>query len=123
KDVYKTHIYELCAWRNTSDAFDVSEPIPHSIISRPPTAELREDQTDEESLLPYDILDSILERFVDCDMSIDDIVADGDARVDVERIVNLVKGSEFKRKQAPIGPRLSRRNFGKSRRIPISARW
>jgi len=123
KDVYKTHVYELCEWRNKSDDFDVASPIPQAIIERAPTAELRDDQTDEESLYPYDLLDAVLTRFVEYDMSIDDIVAQGYDREIVTHIAQLVKSSEFKRKQTPLGPRLTRRNFGKSRRIPVSAHW
>ncbi len=123
KDVYKTHIYELCAWRNGSLKFSTASPIPQSIINRAPTAELRDGQTDEESLYPYDLLDAVLIRFVDYDLGIDEIVAQGYDREIVTHIAQLVIASEFKRKQTCIGPRLTRRNFGKSRRIPISAHW
>lgn len=123
KDVYKTQVYELCSWRNMTELFEVHAPIPDSIIDREPTAELRENQTDESSLYPYEVLDGILERFIDHDLSIEAIVADGFDQEIVEHVVSLVKASEFKRKQTPIGPRLTRKNFGKGRRVPISAHW
>lgn len=123
KDVYKSQVYKLCNWRNNTDIYSVTHPIPESIIVRAPSAELRDFQTDEEALLPYDILDGILQRYIDYDLSIDSIVGDGFNRDDVLRITDLVNASEFKRKQTPVGPRLTRKNFGKGRRIPISAHW
>jgi NAD+ synthetase len=123
KDVYKTQVFQVCKWRNEVKGFALESPIPQSIIDRPPTAELREGQTDEAALLPYDQLDTILESFIDYEMSVDKIIEKGFDRTDVERIISLVKNSEFKRKQACIGPRLTRRNFGKGRRIPIVAKW
>lgn len=123
KDVYKTQVYEICDWRNSSNEFSVSSPIPDSIITREPTAELRPDQTDETSLYPYEILDGILELLIDHDFSAEAIVGcDFDSEA-VERVIGLVKTSEFKRKQTPLGPRLTRKNFGKGRRFPISAHW
>ena len=123
KDVYKTQVYKICEWRNMSNEFEAKEAIPESIISRAPTAELRSNQTDEESLYPYDLLDGVLELFIDHEFSASSIVEMGFDPVAVERIIGLVKSSEFKRKQSPIGPRLTRKNFGRGRRIPISAHW
>jgi NAD+ synthase (glutamine-hydrolysing) len=122
KDVYKTQVYDLCQWRNKTDDFVVSAPIPEEIIVREPTAELREFQTDEESLLPYEILDVILQHYIDYDLSAEEIINDGFVEEDVRRIIALVNENEFKRKQTPIGLRLTRRNFGKGRRVPISAK-
>lgn len=122
KDVYKTQVYEMCAWRNAVNNYDVHNPIPADIIERPPTAELRENQTDEDSLMPYEILDGILQRYVDWDMGIDAIITEGFIKQDVLKVAGLVNSSEFKRKQTPPGPRLTRRNFGKGRRVPISAK-
>ncbi|MFN8015831.1 MAG: NAD+ synthase [Acidimicrobiia bacterium] len=123
KDVYKTQVYEICNWRNSVDEYEIENPIPIEIIDRAPTAELKENQTDEQALYPYEILDGVLQRFVDWEMSIEDIVESGFDKQAVERIVSLVKKSEFKRKQTSVGTRLTRRNFGKGRRIPISAHW
>ena len=123
KDVYKTDVYKLCNWRNSSSEFQVKSPISQAVIDRAPTAELRENQTDETALYPYEILDGVLKRFIDWDMSEEQIIADGFDKDVVTRIVGLVKSAEFKRKQSPVGPRLTRRSFGKDRRIPISYKW
>lgn len=122
KDVYKTQVYALCDWRNSTTSFELKSPIPKEIILREPTAELRENQVDEQSLLPYEILDVILEKYIDLELSVEEIIGEGFVREDVERIIYMVNTSEFKRKQMPLGPRLTRRNFGKGRRIPISAK-
>lgn len=116
KDVYKTQVFELCNYRNKK-----SKVIPQEIIDRPPTAELREDQKDSDSLPVYEILDPILSAYIQDEKSIEEIIAEGFEKVDVERIVALVNKAEFKRKQAPLGTRLMRHNFGLGRRIPICA--
>lgn len=123
KDVYKTQVYALANWRNTTDIYEIKNPIPASSIRRAPTAELREDQRDDDSLPSYDILDSIAKSFIDYDMNVDDIIAQGYDDEIVNHVVTLIKDTEFKRKQTPVGPRLTRKNFGKGRRIPIIAKW
>ncbi len=118
KDLYKTEIFALCRWRN---ARGDGEIIPNAVIERPPSAELRENQTDQDSLPPYGVLDAILERYVDQEKSAEEIVADGfDADV-VRRVLHLLKISEWKRRQAAPGPKLSRRAFGRERRYPITS--
>jgi NAD+ synthetase len=117
KDLYKTEVFALARWRNTVGGAPV---IPPAVIARPPSAELRENQTDQDSLPPYDVLDAILLRYVDQEQSRDEIVAAGfDAEV-VERMLGLVRTSEWKRHQAAPGPKVSRRAFGRERRYPIT---
>jgi NAD+ synthase (glutamine-hydrolysing) len=117
KDLYKTEVYALARWRNT-----VGDPvIPAGVIERPPSAELRENQTDQDSLPPYDVLDAILRRHVDQEQSTDEIVEAGFDRETVERVVRLVRISEWKRHQAAPGPKVSRRAFGRERRYPITS--
>jgi NAD+ synthase (glutamine-hydrolysing) len=122
KDLYKTEVYAVCRWRNAQAARAGLGPvIPEAVIERAPSAELRENQTDQDSLPPYDLLDGILLRYVDQEKSIADIVADGFDAATVGRIVRLVKISEWKRRQAAPGPKLSRRAFGRERRYPITS--
>lgn len=118
KDVPKTLVFELARYRNT-----VSDVIPETVISRPPSAELAPDQKDEDSLPPYDILDRILELYIEEDYSADAIIAEGFVAEDVRRVVRLVDINEYKRRQAPIGIRISRRAFGRDRRYPITNGW
>lgn len=118
KDVPKTMVFDLCRYRNT-----LSEVIPVSVIERPPSAELAPDQKDEDNLPPYEVLDPILERYIERDWSAEAIIADGFERVDVERVVRLVDINEHKRRQAPIGVRISQRGFGRDRRYPITSGW
>lgn len=118
KDVPKTLVYELSRYRNT-----LSEVIPDRVITRPPSAELAPDQKDEDSLPPYDILDEILRLYVEEDVSADDIVAQGFTKEDVYRVARLVDLNEYKRRQAPIGIRITQRGFGKDRRYPITSGW
>ncbi len=118
KDVYKTEVFALARWRNTVGAS--GWVIPPAVIERPPSAELRENQRDEDSLPPYDVLDAILMRHVDREQSRDDIVAAGFDPATVERVLRLVRISEWKRHQAAPGPKISRRAFGRERRYPIS---
>ena len=115
KDVYKTDVFALARWRNTVDAV-----IPQAVIDRPPSAELRENQKDQDSLPPYDVLDGILQRYVDGEQSRDEIVAAGFDAATVQRVLKLVRTSEWKRHQAAPGPKLTRRAFGRERRYPIS---
>jgi len=117
KDVLKTEVYELANWRNEQE-----EVIPRSVIERPPSAELREDQVDTDSLPPYDVLDPILRQYVEHDESIDAIVAGGADGSMVARIVAMVDGNEYKRRQAAPGVRITRKAFGKDRRLAITRR-
>ena len=117
KDLYKTEVYALARWRNTVGGTPV---IPEGVIDRPPSAELRENQTDQDSLPPYDVLDAILNRHVDQEQSRAEIVAAGFDAAVVDRVLRLVRISEWKRHQAAPGPKVSRRAFGRERRYPIS---
>ncbi|HEY0333747.1 MAG TPA: NAD+ synthase [Stenotrophomonas sp.] len=117
KDLYKTEVFGLAKWRNTVGGAPV---IPPAVISRPPSAELRENQTDQDSLPAYDVLDGILYRYVDQEQSREDIVAAGYAAEVVDRVLRLVRTSEWKRHQAAPGPKVSRRAFGRERRYPIT---
>jgi len=124
KDLAKTTVFKLSRWRNANDPYGTgSEPIPGRIITRPPSAELRPDQTDQDSLPAYDVLDAILERYMENDQSIDDIIAAGFAQTDVERVTRLIKINEYKRRQAPVGIRVTHRSFGKDWRYPITNRF
>ena len=118
KDVPKTLVYELSEHRNT-----LGPCIPQRVIDRPPSAELAPDQRDDDSLPPYDILDRILELYVEQDYSAEAIIAEGIDRAYVERAVRLVDLNEYKRRQAPLGVRLTQRGFGRDRRYPITAAW
>ena len=117
KDLYKTEVFGLAKWRNTVGGAPV---IPPAVIARPPSAELRANQTDQDSLPAYDVLDGILYRYVDQEQSRDEIVAAGYAAQVVDRVLRLVRTSEWKRHQAAPGPKVSRRAFGRERRYPIS---
>ena len=117
KDLYKTEVYALARWRNAI----AGEPaIPWGVIERAPSAELRPDQKDQDSLPPYDVLDAILLRHIDQEQSREEIVAAGFAAATVERVLHLVRISEWKRQQAAPGPKVSRRAFGRERRYPIT---
>lgn len=118
KDVYKTEVFELSRWRNSRGM-----AIPEEVIRRPPTAELRENQFDQDSLPPYDLLDAILLRFIDQEMSRADIIAEGYDEDTVNRIARLVFVNEWKRRQSAPGPKVSRRAFGRERRYPITNGW
>ncbi|MGB1950278.1 MAG: NAD+ synthase [Marinobacter sp.] len=118
KDVPKTLVFQLARYRNT-----LSAVIPERVITRPPSAELAPDQKDEDSLPGYDVLDQILNLYVERDFSADAIVAEGFERQDVERVTRLVDINEYKRRQAPIGVRITERGFGKDRRYPITNGW
>jgi NAD+ synthase (glutamine-hydrolysing) len=117
KDVPKTMVYELARRRNLRDPLPL---IPKRILERPPTAELKPDQKDEDSLPPYALLDPILQAFVEEDRSLEEIVEAGFDRATVTRVITMVDGSEFKRRQAPIGVKITHRALGKDRRMPIT---
>lgn len=121
KDVLKTEVFALARWRNANDPFGTGlDPIPERIITRPPSAELRPDQKDQDSLPPYEVLDAIVARYMENDESIDSIVAQGFAPADVERVTRLIQLNEYKRRQAPVGPRVTMRSFGKDWRYPMT---
>ena len=117
KDLYKTEVFGLAKWRNTVGGAPV---IPPAVIARPPSAELRENQTDQDSLPAYDVLDGILYRYVDQEQSRAEIVAAGYAAEVVDKVLRLVRVNEWKRHQAAPGPKVSRRAFGRERRYPIT---
>ena len=124
KDIAKTTVFKLCLWRNQNDPNGTgSNPIPERIITRPPSAELRADQKDQDSLPPYEVLDAILERYMENDQSITEILAAGFAPADVQRVTHLIKINEHKRRQAPIGIRVTHRSFGKDWRYPITSKF
>jgi NAD+ synthase (glutamine-hydrolysing) len=124
KDVLKTSVFELARWRNLNDPYGTgSNPIPERIITRPPSAELRPDQTDQDSLPPYEVLDDILSRYMENDEGVEEIVSDGFERAVVERVARLIRINEYKRRQAPVGIRVSHRSFGKDWRYPITGRF
>ncbi|MBC7705386.1 MAG: NAD+ synthase [Rhodoferax sp.] len=124
KDLAKTTVFRLARWRNSHDPYHTGrEPIPERIITRPPSAELRPDQEDQDSLPPYEVLDEIIERYMENDESIESLVAGGLAAADVERVTKLIKINEYKRRQAPIGIRVTHRGFGKDWRYPITSRF
>jgi NAD+ synthase len=124
KDVYKTEVYRLARWRNEHAPKGGKGPsgrvIPENILVRPPTAELRANQTDQDSLPPYDILDGILECLVEQEMSFEDVVAKGYHPATVKRIEHLLYVAEYKRRQAPPGVKITSRNFGRDRRYPLT---
>ena len=122
KDVAKTLVYRLAEWRNAQCA-PGKEVIPQRIITRPPSAELRPDQTDQDSLPPYEVLDAILARYMEGDESIEAIIADGFERADVERVTRLIKVNEYKRRQSPVGIRITHRAFGRDWRYPITSKF
>jgi NAD+ synthase (glutamine-hydrolysing) len=119
KDVSKLRVYELCRWRNRA----ADAPIPENILTKAPSAELRPDQKDTDSLPPYEILDPILERYVEDDWSIEELVEEGFDEEVVRRIVRLVDISEYKRRQSAPGVKVTERAFGKDRRLPITSKY
>jgi NAD+ synthase (glutamine-hydrolysing) len=118
KDVFKTEVYELARYRNS-----VSDVIPENVLTKPPSAELRPGQKDSDSLPPYDELDPILEAYIEEDADAAGIVARGNERETVERVIALVDRAEYKRRQAPPGPKVTTKAFGRDRRLPITNRW
>lgn len=120
KDVPKTIVFKLCEYRNS---LQEEEIIPQRVIDRPPSAELAPDQKDEDSLPPYDDLDVILELYIEKDYSANAIIAEGFDADEVHRVVRLVDLNEYKRRQSPVGVRISQKGFGRDRRYPITCRW
>ena len=123
KDVAKTLVYRLCQWKNAQPNGGLGEVIPQRILTRAPSAELRPDQTDQDSLPPYAVLDEVVERYMEDDQSIEDIVSAGFERADVERVTRLIKINEYKRRQAPVGIRITHRAFGRDWRYPITSKF
>ena len=124
KDLLKTRVFALARWRNANNPYATcNNPIPERIIIRAPSAELRADQTDQDSLPDYAVLDVIVERYMENDESIEDIVASGFSPTDVDKVTRLIKLNEYKRRQSPVGIRLSPRSFGKDWRYPITNRF
>ena len=124
KDLVKTTVFRLCRWRNEQARLRGEvEPIPERIITRPPSAELRPDQKDQDSLPEYDVLDAILQRYMEQDQSIEQIVADGFSPADVDKVTRLLTINEYKRRQAPVGIRITHRAFGRDWRYPITSRF
>jgi len=117
KDVPKTLVYKLSNYRNK-----ISQVIPIRIITRPPSAELRANQVDQDSLPPYDILDGIIEAYVEDDLSVEKIVQLGFEEKEVRRVINMIDRNEYKRRQSPVGVRITDRGFGKDRRHPITVK-
>ncbi|MDQ3878080.1 MAG: NAD+ synthase [Actinomycetota bacterium] len=118
KDVFKTEVYALSKYRNS-----IGNVIPENVLTKPPSAELRPDQRDSDSLPPYDELDPILEAYIEHDAGIDDLVSAGHDRAVVEKVIALVDRAEYKRRQAPPGPKVTTKAFGRDRRLPITNRW
>ncbi len=120
KDVFKQWVYRLARWRNAQAGRDL---VPATVLERPPSAELRADQLDEQSLPPYDVLDAILEGYVEDDLDAGELVAKGLPEDEVKRVIRLVDLAEYKRRQAPPGVKISPKAFGRDRRLPITNRW
>ncbi|MFE4977731.1 NAD+ synthase [Kitasatospora sp. NPDC056651] len=124
KDVYKSLVFRLARWRNEeAERRGEVPPVPEHTITKPPSAELRPDQVDTDSLPDYDLLDTVLTRYVEDDEGRDAIVAAGFDPAVVDRVVRLVDAAEYKRRQYPPGPKISAKNFGRDRRLPITNRW
>ncbi len=118
KDLYKTWVYKLARYRNS-----IKPDIPERVLLKPPTAELRPNQTDQDTLPPYELLDQVLELHIEEGMGLEDIVALGFDRELVKKVLRMVRRAEYKRRQAPIGPKLTKRAFGKDWRMPISGSY
>ncbi|HZJ48504.1 MAG TPA: NAD(+) synthase, partial [Acidimicrobiia bacterium] len=118
RDLFKHEVYALCRWRNT-----LSPVIPENVLTKAPSAELRHDQKDEDSLPPYEVLDPILESYIERDEGVDEIVARGFDEQVVIDVIALVDKAEYKRRQAPPGPKVTVKSFGRDRRLPITNRW
>ncbi|WP_331651428.1 NAD+ synthase [Piscinibacter sp.] len=123
KDVAKTLVYRLANWKNAQPNGGKGEIIPRRIITRAPSAELRADQKDQDSLPEYEVLDAILQRYMEEDEGLDDIIAAGYDAADVERVTRLIKVNEYKRRQAPVGIRITHRGFGRDWRYPITSKF
>ena len=124
KDVPKTLVWELSRWRNAeAERRGTTPPIPENSITKPPSAELAPGQMDTDSLPPYEVLDALLDDYVEKDMGTAELIAAGHDPALVERVVRLVDAAEYKRRQYPPGPKISQKNFGRDRRLPITNRW
>jgi len=124
KDVPKTLVWELSRWRNAeAERLGATPPIPENSIVKPPSAELAPGQMDTDSLPPYEVLDALLDDYVEKDMGTAELIAAGHDPALVERVVRLVDAAEYKRRQYPPGPKISQKNFGRDRRLPITNRW
>jgi NAD+ synthase len=124
KDIYKTMVFALSRWRNANHPQDGLGPkgpvMPERVITNPPSAELKPNQTDQDSLPPYDVLDGILEGLVEREMTVDEIAAKGYDRATIQRVWRMLDLAEYKRRQAPPGVKISSRAFGRDRRYPIT---
>jgi NAD+ synthase (glutamine-hydrolysing) len=124
KDVPKTLVWELAKWRNgVARQRGETEPIPTSIIDKPPSAELAPGQLDSDRLPDYTVLDAVLEDYVDHDIDRDELIARGHPAETVDRVIRLVDAAEYKRRQYPPGPKISGKGFGRDRRLPITSSW
>jgi NAD+ synthase (glutamine-hydrolysing) len=124
KDVFKTMVWELSRWRNEEAArMGATPPIPENSITKPPSAELAPGQLDTDSLPEYEVLDALLDDYVEHDMGSAELIAAGHDPALVERVIRLVDTAEYKRRQYPPGPKISQKNFGRDRRLPITSRW
>jgi NAD+ synthase (glutamine-hydrolysing) len=124
KDVPKTLVWELSRWRNAeAERLGTTPPIPENSITKPPSAELAPGQMDTDSLPPYEVLDALLDDYVEKDMGTAELIAAGHDPALVERVVRMVDAAEYKRRQYPPGPKISQKNFGRDRRLPITNRW
>jgi NAD+ synthase (glutamine-hydrolysing) len=118
KDIAKTMVYRLANYRNA-----VSEVIPPRIITRAPSAELKADQKDQDSLPPYEVLDGIMQMYMEDNRSVAEILAAGYSRETIDRVVRMIRTSEYKRRQSPVGIRVTRRGFGRDWRYPITSKY
>jgi NAD+ synthase (glutamine-hydrolysing) len=124
KDVFKTLVWELCRWRNAeAEARDETPPIPENSITKPPSAELSPGQLDTDSLPSYEILDALLDDYIEADLGHDELIAAGHDPLLVERVIRMVDAAEYKRRQYPPGPKTTLKAFGRDRRLPITSRW
>jgi NAD+ synthase (glutamine-hydrolysing) len=124
KDVPKTLVYRLAKWRNAeAEKRGEVPPIPENSISKSPSAELRPGQADTDSLPPYDVLDAVLDGYVEGDRGYAELIADGNDPDLVERVIRLVDGAEYKRRQYPLGTKITWKAFGRDRRLPVTNRW
>ena len=123
KDVPKSLVWELARWRNALAAEGIAPPIPPNSIEKPPSAELAPGQLDSDRLPPYDVLDALLDAYVERDQGRAELVEAGFAPELVDRVVKLVDAAEYKRRQGPPGPKVTGRAFGRDRRLPITSRW
>ena len=120
KDVFKQWVYRLVRWRNAQAGREI---VPATVLERPPSAELRFEQRDDQSLPPYHVLDAILEGYVEDDLDAGELVERGLPEEDVKRVIRMVDSAEYKRRQAAPGVKISTKAFGRDQRLPITNRW